>query len=170
MMMYLRRGMWVIQSCPRLNLIEVPTRPGAVRWWRPFYCGALFAGLGILLLFLLCRRRKKFHGILTEESIRGIKVVTGDGPDELAQEVIDHCDSPEECLKALKESGAVTYLPADTVMEVAYLGRDGVPVCLEQEADEKDMYRMLGKLEGCGKVKVALSLDDRFEIVLTFWV
>ena len=135
-----------------------------------FLCGALFAGLGILLLFLLCRRRKKFHGILTEESIRGIKVVTGDGPDELAQEVIDHCDSPEECLKALKESGAVTYLPADTVMEVAYLGRDGVPVCLEQEADEKDMYRMLGKLEGCGKVKVALSLDDRFEIVLTFWV
>lgn len=96
--------------------------------------------------------------------------MTGDGPDELVQEVIDRCGSPEECLKALKESGAATYLPADTVMEVAYLGRDGVPMCLEQEADEKDMYRMLGRLEGCGKVKVALSLDERFEIVLTFWV
>lgn len=130
---------------------------------------ALLTALGAYILFLLLsRRRKRFCGILTDESVDGIKIKPYREPYALAQDVIDRSASLEECVKELQKSGDFTYLPNDTLMSVHYTSRAGMPVRTDKEADEKAMYEILEELEGCGRVEVALYDGENFEITLIF--
>lgn len=99
-----------------------------------------------LLLFLLFLRKRRWHGVFSEDVIpgtvvKGIKdIETKDNwliPD-LLKKLGDNQITVEEYIETVKKSGVTTLLPSDTMMTLLI---DGDTITLE--ADEEKFFRIL---------------------------
>lgn len=104
-------------------------------------------------------KKRKFHGILTRERNPFIVVDAPDGMEETVQDVIGQTEDVAACIKRLKESGAVTYLPFETKMTLSYKGENSSLKSVSMEADENKLYDTLESLHGRGEVTVRFSND-----------
>ncbi|MBQ3691850.1 MAG: InlB B-repeat-containing protein, partial [Clostridia bacterium] len=110
----------------------------------------------LLFNLLFIRRRKRWHGILSDEDNKFLKI-TGikDGQDyQTVQAEIDAANvaglTLEELRKRLEESGITTILPLGTKMSISIISLDGTEVSPEMEADEDKLYDYLSDFEGKG--------------------
>lgn len=110
------------------------------------------------LLFVFFRKsRRQFHGILTEEKNFFIRIRNAQDGSRLAQEVIDSTGSLAEYQAEIRKEAAVTEIPRQCRMRIAYAGRDGRKHCRETEAGEQRMFRILEGLDGVGDVEVRIT-------------
>lgn len=132
---------------------------------------AAFAVFGIaaMAVMLYRRRREKFHGILTWEENSSVEISNPKECLETVQEVIDRTENLADCMKALRESGAKTYLPVSTRMEVAYTDEDGETQVIEDGASEKKMARILSSIHGSERANVRIYQEQAgIDIKLTY--
>lgn len=126
--------------------------------------------LWMLLLGLVFKKRRKgWHGILTAEENRFIVTEKKSGEGLMAQDIIDRCETAEEALRQMKESGDMTYLPCNTEMEICYVDKENNSVVDNGKADEEELYKRLSDIRDCGSVNVTLkNRKAGFEIPLVF--
>lgn len=134
--------------------------------------GALFPYLWMFLLFYFCRRsRKRFHGILTDEDNRFIRLENVTVGARAVQDIIDETGSLRECVAEILKEETITCIPKQSRMVFVYSDRQGGTVSREEDADEAEMFRILEELEGTGQVKVWIRCRRAgIDIPLEFWV
>lgn len=134
--------------------------------------GALFPYLWMFLLFYFCRRsRKRFHGILTDEYNRFIRLENVTAGARTVQDIIDETGSLRECVAEILKEETITCIPKQSRMVFVYSDRQGGTVSREEAADEAEMFRILEELEGTGQVKVWIRCRRAgIDIPLEFWV
>lgn len=121
------------------------------------------AGALALVIMLWVGRRtrpKRFHGILTHEGCPGIEVRNPGGCQETVQDVIDRTDGIKECMEELRESGAETWIPASSKMELVCADEEGEETVRACRADEKRLLRMLRAMKEAESAGVRI-FDDR---------
>ena len=154
--------------------------------------------LWMMILWVLFKRKRiRFHGVLTDEPNRFIRIIVNDGAcEELCQDLIDESGMLAEYIEAVEGCGCVTELPAGTRMRISYAeesetiadseaGRDEElsvdtfdgenpvdrikVVSSDLPADEVVLFDELDRLEGAGQVKVEIYHHRAgFEIELVF--
>lgn len=123
-----------------------------------FVTAGVFRYFWTWLLFILSRKsRRRFHGILTEKKNFFIRIRDAQGSSRLAQDIIDSTGSLAEYRAEAMKEAAITEIPRQSRMRISYPGRDGMVRCREMAADEQEMFRILGKLEGAGDVEVGIT-------------
>ena len=111
----------------------------------------------LIVWFLFRRKRIRFHGVLTEEPNRMVRVVVNDRAcEELCQDIIDRSETLAEYIEAVEGCGCVTELPAGSRMRIRYSVEGCVDEDAELAADEEKMFEVLEKLEGAGNVLVEI--------------
>ena len=130
-----------------------------------------FSGTG-LLLFLLFRRKRRWHGVFSEEVIpgtvvKGIKdIETKDNwliPD-LLERMEDNQITVEEYIETVKKCGVTTLLPSDTMMTLLIAGE-----IITLEADEEKFFKIL-KAAGQEVQLVLTSVKTGMEICMSYKV
>lgn len=128
-----------------------------------------FSGTG-LLLFLLFRRKRRWHGVFSEEVIpgtvvKGIKdIETKDNwliPD-LLKKLEDNQITVEEYIETVKKSGVTTLLPSDTMMTLLIAGET-----ITLEADEEKFFKIL-KAAGQEVQLTLVSVKTGMEISMSY--
>lgn len=128
-----------------------------------------FSGTG-LLLFLLFRRKRRWHGVFSEEVIpgtvvKGIKdIETKDNwliPD-LLKRMEDNQLTVEEYIETVKKCGVTTLLPSDTRMTLLIAGET-----ITLEADEEKFFKIL-KAAGQEVQLTLISAKSGMEINLKY--
>lgn len=131
----------------------------------------------LLFNLLFIRRRKRWHGVLSDEENKFLKI-TGikDGQDyQTVQAEIDAANAAgltlEELRKRLEESGITTILPLGTKMSILIISIDGTEVSPEMEADEDKLYDYLSDFEGKGvtaSVEISRGGRSPVDVKLSF--
>ena len=122
--------------------------------------------LGLMFLF---KRRKKFHGVLTMDDNRFVKLNSLSEGEGVVQEAIDNAGSFEEYVSDILGKTSCTYLPYNSKMSFSYRGSDGDIEVIVKDADEAEMFKELEALAGVGNVEVHIyNTRAKFDIPLHF--
>lgn len=118
--------------------------------------------------YLLKSRRKKWHGILTDEENRFIEINPATDDYQLAQEIIDYSLNPADALRTLEETGDLTYLPGSCKVWVSYW-MDGTYRTEKVRCNESKVYEMMAGLGDVGNKQVVIeNRRAGFRIVLQY--
>ena len=138
---------------PALTNTPIPTKlqeelPGRIKHPMLIIIGvgaAAFSGI-MLLLLLLFRRKRRWHGVFSEEMIPGT-VIKGSKDVEtkeywfipnLLKKMEDGQITVEEYIESVKHYGITTLLPSDTVMTLVIAGE-----IITMSADEEKFFQIL---------------------------
>ena len=138
---------------PALTNTPIPTKlqeelPGRIKHPVLIIIGvatAAFSGI-MLLLLLLFRRKRRWHGVFSEEMIPGT-VIKGSKDVEtkeywfipnLLKKMEDGQITVEEYIESVKHCGITTLLPSDTVMTLVIAGE-----IITMSADEEKFFQVL---------------------------
>lgn len=117
----------------------------------------LWAYLWLLFTwYLLKSRRRKWHGILTEEENRFIETRPAADDYRLAQDIVDYSLDPAEALKMLEETGDLTYLPGSCKVWVSYR-LDKAYRTEKVSCNESRVYELMAGLGDVGEKQVVIE-------------
>lgn len=111
---------------------------------------------GLLLCYLFRKRKAVWHGILTEEENRFIRIVPASEDYPLAQEIINYSSDPTEAYGMLEETGDVTYLPKFCRVWVSFQ-TDGDMQVERLRCDERQVYEFMENLGDVGDKMVLIE-------------
>ena len=115
--------------------------------WAAVLAAAVLAGAALLLK----RRGRRFHGILTDKSGKGIRIVRSRGGTDvfvsaLAGKLSSGDISFQDYKEMLFRSGSVTILPCSTKMSVSVTEDGTAGAGRPEDADERRMLERLGEI------------------------
>lgn len=120
----------------------------------------------LFLMFFFKNKKRKWHGILTDDDNKFISLdISDDSGYETVQQVVNRTDTPDEALDILIDSGDETLLPLNTRVSISYEGCDRD---IAMAADENKVYDALRDINADDIDVTIYNKAAKIDITITY--